>query len=194
MRRNAALMFAAVALTVLPGCGSSEEPGKTEAGGAPRVATLQSAGATAPSAAASKKAERPRERLDMTSEEYEVLLEPYNKCMREQGFDPLDARKKAELAAEPLSGEKAQAAERANQICEPQFLPLPPWEKDPANPEARDFALDVVKCLKREGVKFVEVSEDGVSIALGGDQNDSRSISLGMDRIPDCEREVAAKS
>jgi hypothetical protein len=52
----------------------------------------------------------------------------------------------------------------------------------------------VVKCLKREGVKFVEVSEDGISIALGGDQNDSRSITLGMDRIGDCEREVAAKN
>jgi hypothetical protein len=192
MRRNAALIFAAVALIALPGCGSPEKTETTGAGSAPRVATLQSAAAGAPSAAASKKAERPRERLDMTSEEYEVLLEPYNKCMREQGFDPLDARKKAEVAAAGSEEEKKAAA--ANQICEPQFLPLPPWEKDPANPEARDFALDVVKCLKREGVKFVEVSEDGISIALGGDQNDSRSITLGMDRIPDCEREVAAKN
>ncbi|BEL02903.1 hypothetical protein Q0Z83_010940 [Actinoplanes sichuanensis] len=187
MRRKTALMFAAVALTALPACGS---PDTAEAEDAPRVATLQSATAT-PSAAAAKKAERPRERLDMTPEEYEVLLEPYNKCMREQGFDPVDARKKAEVAAAGSDLEKK--AEKANQICEPQFLPLPPWEKDPANPEARDFALDVVKCLKREGVEFVEVSEDGISIALGGDQNDSRSISLGMDRIPACEREVAAK-
>ncbi|BAL87831.1 hypothetical protein AMIS_26110 [Actinoplanes missouriensis 431] len=193
MRRNAGLMFAAVALIALPGCGSSGGQEKTDAGGAPRVATLQSGPAT-PSAAAPVKTERPRERLDMTAEEYEVLLEPYNKCMREQGFDPVGSRKKAGLAAEPSDGEKAKAAERANQVCEPQFLPLPPWEKDPANPEARDFALDVVKCLKREGVKFVEVGEDGVSIALGGDRNDKRSITLGMDRIPDCEREVAAKS
>jgi hypothetical protein len=190
MRRNAALMFAAVALTVLPACSSPED--EADAGSAPQVATLQSAAAAAPSAAASRKAERPRERLDMTSEEYEVLLEPYNKCMREQGFDPVDARKKAEVAA--VGSEAEKKAEKANQICEPQFLPLPPWEKDPANPEARDFALDVVKCLKREGVKFVEVSEDGISIALGGDQNDSRSITLGMDRIGDCEREVAAKN
>lgn len=189
MRRNAALIIAAVALTGLTACGSEGE--KTEAADKPGVATLQSA-AAAPAASASKKSERPRERLDMTPEEYEALLEPYNKCMREQGFDPLDARKKAEVAA--VGSEAEKKAEQANQICEPQFLPLPPWEKDPANPEARDFALDVVKCLKREGVKFVEVSEDGISIALGGDQNDSRSITLGMDRIPDCEREVAAKS
>ncbi|GIF44524.1 hypothetical protein [Actinoplanes xinjiangensis] len=188
MRRNAALMFAAVALTALPACGSPE---KADEQGAPRVATLQSTAATAPSAAASKKAERPRERLDMTPEEYEALLEPYNRCMREQGFDVQLERKQAELA--PADSAQEEKAEKASQICEPQFLPLPPWEKDPANPEARDFALDVVKCLKREGVKFVEVSEDGISIALGGDQNDSRSISLGMDRIPDCEREVAAK-
>ncbi|MEU8241075.1 hypothetical protein AB0C07_22760 [Actinoplanes missouriensis] len=193
MRRNAVLTFAVVALTAVPGCGSSGEQETTGAGSAPRVATLQSAVATS-SASASKKAERPRERLDMTAEEYEVLLEPYNKCMREQGFDPVGSRKKAGLAAEPVDGERAKAAERANQVCEPQFLPLPPWEKDPANPEARDFALDVVKCLKREGVKFVEVGEDGVSIALGGDQNDKRSITLGMERIPGCEREVAAKS
>jgi hypothetical protein len=187
MRRRTALIVAAVALIGLTACGSEEKTEAGSAGSKPGVATLQSAAAV-PSAAASQKSERPRERLDMTSEEYEALLEPYNKCMREQGFDPVDARKKAEVAA------VGSEAEKANQICEPQFLPLPPWEKDPANPEARDFALDVVKCLRREGVKFVEVSEDGISIALGGDQNDSRSITLGMDRIPDCEREVAAKS
>ncbi|MEV6304315.1 hypothetical protein AB0M02_33255 [Actinoplanes sp. NPDC051861] len=185
MRGRAVAVLVAVAFTALPACGSAEPSAE-----APRVATLQSAAAE-PSASATAKAERPRERIGMTSEEYEALLEPYNKCMREQGFDPVDARKKAEAAADSAEGERA---EKANRICEPQFLPLPPWEKDQANPEARDFALAVVKCLKGKGVEYVEVSEDGISIALGGDHNDPRSISLGMEHIPDCERQVAARS
>ena len=182
--RGVAVLVAAVAGAALAGCGSAEAPAKE-----PEVATLRSA--AAPSVAASRSAERPRERLDMTAEEYEVLLEPYNKCMREQGFDPVDARKKAEAAADSAAGERA---EQANRVCEPQFLPLPPWEKDPANPEARDFAVAVVKCLKGKGVEYVEVSDDGISIALGGEQNDRQSITIGMEHMSECERQTAAKS
>ncbi|MBM2619019.1 hypothetical protein JIG36_26025 [Actinoplanes sp. LDG1-06] len=192
MRRSRALVVAAIALTALTACGGGGE--KTESSDA-KVATLTS---TAPEKAAptSKAAQRPRERLDTTPEEFEALLGPYNKCLKDRGYDPDDAKRKAvsDAGAQAATGPEAEAMDEAFRVCEQQFYPLPPWEKDPANPDARDFAVDVVKCLKGKGVKYVEVSEDGISIALGGDQNDSRSISMGMDLIPDCERSVAAKN
>jgi hypothetical protein len=188
MGRSHVAVLAAVALFTLGACGSTEEAPK-EAGGA-KVATLESA--PAPAASESKKPERPRERLDTTPEEYEALLGPYNKCMEEQGFgSDVAKRRAADAAVAPAGSAEDQRLTAASQLCESQFMPLPPWERDPANPEAGDFAVAVVKCLKKEGVKFVAVSDDGISIALGGDQNDSRSISLGLERMGDCERKVA---
>ncbi|GAA2552316.1 hypothetical protein GCM10010435_23240 [Winogradskya consettensis] len=189
MRRSHVLV-AAIAVAALTGCGSpqqAEAPAKNDA----KVATLVSA---APSAKPSPTSQRPRERLDTTSEEYEALLAPYNKCMKEHGVDTMEKRKLAQdAAARPATSAEEEKLTAASKICEPQYFPLPPWEKDPANPEARDFAVAVVKCLKGKGVKYVEVADDGLSYALGGDQNDPESISKGMDLAPDCEREVAAK-
>ncbi|MBL7255992.1 hypothetical protein [Paractinoplanes lichenicola] len=186
MRRSQALAVAAIVLTGLAGCGS---PGEGEAGnaGGAKVATLQSA-APGPTASASKVPERPRERLDTTQEEFEALLAPYNKCLKDHGVTDLSKARK--LINE--SGPEADTFRAANKICETQYYPLPPWERDPANPEAKDFAVAVVKCLKEKGVEYVEVSENGLGWAFGGDQNDSRSISLGMEKSPECEREVAA--
>nr|WP_221380133.1 hypothetical protein [Actinoplanes polyasparticus] len=175
----------AIALVALSGCG---EPAKEQGA---KVATLASAAAE-PSEKASAKPQRPRERLDTTPEEYEAMLVPYNKCMKEHGgFVKGGAGSGSELR--PAEKAEMDKSEEANRICEPQFLPLPPWEKDPANPEARDFARDVVACLKDKGVKFVAVSDDGISVALGGEQNDSRSIRKGLELMPECERQVAAK-
>ncbi|GGN44277.1 hypothetical protein FHR83_007958 [Actinoplanes campanulatus] len=190
--RRCVLVGAAAAVFVLSACGSPGDASTADNGA--KVATLRSAApAGGPSAAASRP-ERPRERLGMTAEEYEALLEPYNRCMREQGFDAQESRKRAADAAAVAESGDDDGAVRANRICEPQYLPLPPWEKDPANPEARDFAVGVVKCLKGKGVKLVEVAEDGISIALGGENNDALSIRLGMEHMSACEREVAASS
>ncbi|WP_250034411.1 hypothetical protein [Paractinoplanes maris] len=180
--RGEVLAATVIASIALSGCGS---PAKREGS---RVATLVS---TAPSSSPSKVSQRPRERLDTTPEEFEAMLEPYNKCMEDQG----GYTKGGAAGSRPKPASKADSAktEAANRICEPQFMPLPPWEKDPANPEARDFARDVVACLKKRGIRFVAVSDDGLSVALGGDQNDSRSITRGMELAPECEREVAAR-
>jgi hypothetical protein len=158
---------------------------------APKVATLSSPDSTpAASAPASAAPERPRERLDTTPEEFEAMLGPYNKCMVANG-----AKNKQDMGRGPRPATKAEMREyeKANRICEPLHFPLPPWEKDPANPEAKDFARDVVKCLKGKGVKYVEVSEDGISYSLGGENNHRQSITRGMDLAPVCEREVAAR-
>jgi hypothetical protein len=184
MRRSHVLVVAAITLSVLGACGSSDKD--KAGGGTNEVASLSS-----PQASVAAKAERPRERLDTTSEEYEVMLRPYNKCIEEHGGAPKGTSAKTGVA-KPASKKEMEKFDQANRICEPQYFPLPPWEKDPANPEAKDFARDVVKCLKDGGVQYVEVDDDGISIALGGDQNDSRSISKGMDMIPGCERKVAA--
>ena len=151
----------------------------------PRVASFQSA-SSGPTTAASARPERPRERLDTTPEEYEAMLEPYNQCMREQGAKP-----KADWKGRQMTDKSEwRKYEAADKICDDR-TPLPPWERDPANPKSKDFALAVVKCLKGKGVKYVEVDEDG-SIALGGEQNDKTSISKGMNLMPECERESAA--
>ncbi|WP_153040544.1 hypothetical protein [Actinoplanes sp. TFC3] len=186
--RRKTLFVAAVALAALTACGSeADQPTKSDA----QVATLTSAGPPpAPSKAAK---ERPRERLDTTSEEFLALLEPYNKCIVENGGASKEQAAKGAGAARPASKKEQAKFDAANRICEPQYYPLPPWEKDPANPEAKDFARDVVRCLKDKGVEYVEVAEDGLSYAFGGDNNDAKSISKGLDLAPDCEREVAAK-
>ncbi|GLY33958.1 hypothetical protein Kisp02_73230 [Kineosporia sp. NBRC 101731] len=142
-------------------------------------------------------AERPRERIDMTEQESEALLKPYQDCMFEHGVDIRSSREQR-TAKEQASGGMSAATSKddarwtaAESACS-QFYPLPAWEKDPANPEARDFARAVVVCLKNKGVRLVEVSSDGMSYAFGGEDNDARSISLGLEKAPECEREVAA--
>ncbi|GID26301.1 hypothetical protein [Paractinoplanes brasiliensis] len=190
MRRRHALVVAAVAVTMVTACGGNEAK---DEGGDAKVATLTS---TAPGKATPSKtaAQRPRERLDTTPEEFEAMLGPYHKCLKERGYAPDELKRKLAEDAKPAVDAASKEMDEAYRICEAQFYPLPPWEKDPANPEARDFAVAVVKCLKNKGVKYVEVAEDGLSYALGGEKNDKRSISMGLDLAPECEREVAAKN
>jgi len=182
MVRSARLGLVAVVAVLGAGACSSAQP---DAGsGAPEVASLAK-----PSASASAAAEqqRPRERLDDTAEDYEALVKPFNDCMEAHGQSKEQQVKQVQGGKE-LDPKKVKAAQDACSMLEP----LPPWEKDPANPESKDFFRDVVKCLKDKGIKYVEVAEGGY--ALGGEQNDAQSISRGMDLAPECEREVAARN
>ncbi|MEV6597263.1 hypothetical protein AB0M36_10415 [Actinoplanes sp. NPDC051346] len=189
--RKRALVVLAVAAAMAGGSAcSSSEPEGGAADGKAQVATLTSAGST-PAASAKPAADaRPRERLDSTEEELEVMREPYYKCVREQGATPKHEMGD-KFAGQAPSGELEKFL-KADKLCRPKFYPLPPWEQDPANPEAKDFARDVVKCLKGKGVKYVEVAPEG-GYSLGGPNNHSESISKGMELAPKCEREVAAK-
>jgi hypothetical protein len=186
-----ATALALTALVALSACGSSS--GTEQAGGA-QVASLATTAAGSSDAAQPKEtnAQRPRERLDSTPEELEALQVPFDKCLKKSGLGDQTKMKEASDQATRGNGKISKTQMAAYRACEEQYLPLPPWEKDPANPEARDFARAVVKCLKEKGVKYVEVSEDGLSPSFGGEQNDSRSISMGMDLAPQCEREAAA--
>ncbi|MCO8271849.1 hypothetical protein M1L60_14720 [Actinoplanes sp. TRM 88003] len=171
MRKRYALV--AVALTALSACG--QEP---EQRAAPKVATLSS------QAPASAPPERPRERLDTTEEEFEAMLTRYYKCMDEKGALAVrvatNGRKKAMTADEVAKGEAA------DRICEPLYYPLPPWEKDPTNPEAADFARAVVKCLEAQGID-ASIEPDGVTVSF------QKEVQRALAARPGCEREAAAK-
>ncbi|MET1073274.1 MAG: hypothetical protein ABWY11_11565 [Umezawaea sp.] len=174
------------ALLLLTAC-STQTPKASE------VASLStSAGASAtgaPTSAAQE--ERPRERLDMTPEDFEALQAPWLQCMAEHGMD------RKGRAAQPGSPEPSKdQVDGALKACESKD-PLPPWEKDSTNPEAVDFANRVVQCLREKGVRYVEVvnepGETTVSYAFGGPNNDPESISLGLDHAKECEIASSAK-
>ncbi|BCJ49332.1 hypothetical protein Asp14428_08070 [Actinoplanes sp. NBRC 14428] len=182
VKRMGQMLMLAGLLAAAAACGSeSQDSGKSE------VATLASPGGTpAPSATAAGK--RPRERLDTTQEEMEGWYRIYDECLSKEG-----AKSKKEIGNRRPTQAEIAKQEAAARVCDPQYLPLPPWEKDPANPEAKDFARDVLKCLKDKGVKLVEIADDGINMSFGGPQNDKTSISKGLRLTPDCEREVAAR-
>jgi hypothetical protein len=178
-------MVLVAAAVILGGAACSSPPAEPPAG-KPDVATLRSPGAATPSASPSAAPKPPRERIDGTAEDFEALLKPYEKCMSRLGLDLKGQRASGKVKADD------KITKEADKECQPLY-PLPPWEMDPANPKYKDFARDVVKCLKGKGVQYVEVNPDGPGWALGGPQNDAKSISKGMDLSPACEREVAAK-
>jgi hypothetical protein len=174
-RRCAAL----AALAVLAACSTPPQPEQ-------KVVTLQTTSA-APAATpvtpvtSDPAAARPRERLDMTPEEKDQLFTTYNQCLADHGVD--------KRAMDEKSAGPAEAACLGKK-------PLPPWEYDTANPESADFTHKVVLCLRQKGVKYVEdepaaPGSDRTSIALGGKDNDSASISKGLDLIPVCEKELS---
>ncbi len=157
----------------------------------PEVASLSTPSGTATTTSAPKE-ERPRERLDMTPEDYEALVAPWKQCMADLGLDPKGRAQPGSGRPEPSKEE----VDKALEACESKD-PLPPWERDATNPEAADFANRVVQCLREKGVRYVEVVDepgsDIVSYAFGGPNNDEQSISLGMEHVEECELQSAAK-
>ncbi|GAA2678259.1 hypothetical protein GCM10010428_42470 [Actinosynnema pretiosum subsp. pretiosum] len=174
------VLVGGLAVVALVGCSAPES--------APEVASLSSGSGQAP--VTSVERERPRERLDMTAEDLEALLRPYWKCMGEQGIP--DKRAMGDLSVEPESDERIAAAEAA---CA-HTVPLPPWEKDPANPESHGFLVRVADCLRGKGVVKVEVVPEesgGYTVALGGAENDSEQITRGLELMSGCEAEASEK-
>jgi len=132
--------------------------------------------------------EPPRQRLDMTDADREVVYAPYLKCLDEHGIAP--------------RGTEGKKVDRATQDeCDP-LLPLPPWELDARNPDALAFAERTVACLRAKGVTNVEVSTDTDSGIVGtritGDDVDPNTITgpvKGVDEVMTlnaaCQKEVA---
>jgi hypothetical protein len=153
---------------------------------------------TSPSAASTTPAnsddKRPRERLDMTAAEEAALNEPYESCMAKNGLGSKDAAAKQQSDSKTKSSPaEARAAEAE---CD-KLLPLPPWEMDRNNPDARDFMQRVVDCLHSKGVKYADVVDDptsnSLSYSLGGVNNDEKSITLGMSLGEVCRDKASHK-
>jgi hypothetical protein len=149
---------------------------------APTVATLTNP-STVASRPASPSPERPRRRLDDTAADTAALEKPFDKCMGAHG--------QTIVKGFDQNTDLPKATKAAQDACL-KFWPLPPWEEDPANPEARDFARDVVKCLKNKGVRYVDTGSNGIDISAGGPQSDSDSIAKTGKYLDECQRDVAA--
>jgi hypothetical protein len=180
-------VVALAALVVLGGCSTQPEPEH-------EVATLKTTGSstsTSTVSSAAPAAGRPRERLDMTPEEAEQLYAAYSQCLAEHGGSI-----KGDGGAGPAAGTPDQEAAAAAACVDKN--PLPPWEYDTANPESGDFVHKVVQCLRDKGVKYVDEEpvnpgDDRRTLSFGGPQNDSDSITKGLNLIGTCEKELSVK-
>jgi hypothetical protein len=151
----------------------------------PQVASITTpSSAAAPTSAAQE--QRPRERLDMTPEDFEALYAAYDRCMAQFGLDKKGQIANGQAGVQPVK----EDVDKALKACESKD-PLPPWEKDVNNPDAVDFAARVVQCLRDKGVRYVEVHNEpgaeAVSYAFGGPNNDAASITLGLEHAKECE-------
>lgn len=126
---------------------------------------------------------RPRYRLDMSGEEKNRLVKAYGKCEAAHGYD-----------GQPKPGWQA-AKTKAERACRTK-KPLPEWEYDANNPKAEEFVHELVQCLRRKGVKYVDEAspKDGqYNVEFGGSGNDEESTDKGMTYLPKCEKRVADK-
>ncbi|WP_194908732.1 hypothetical protein [Catenulispora rubra] len=119
----------------------------------------------------------------MTNTQINSLYTQYSQCMATNGYS------KEKNLRDQAAMVKAQNA------CVSED-PLPPWQLDASNPKAAEFVHAVVQCLRDKGVQYVSAdSPQGgqYGVSLGGPNNDSQSITLGMQDTPDCEKQVAAQ-
>jgi hypothetical protein len=130
-----------------------------------------------------------RLRLDMTEAEEMSAQEPYDRCIAKLAGLPEGARSSNSSDTDAQLGAKiaSDADSQGDATCS-QLLPLPPWELDPQNSDAVNFAQAIVACLREQGVDGAEAVQEGGRFTFGfGD-----SVSLGMEHYDQCEADVAA--
>ena len=183
----AVVLATACASLLLAGCtaGPSAEPDK-EIASINTPAPEETAGTDS---LFEKYGEPIRLRLDMTDDEQVAAYGAFDACIENNGGSQ---KSKQDSDSETSAGRVDESAEA---LCAP-LSPMPPWEIDRSNPDALAFVQGVVDCLKGKGVSKVEIAPDDgdgqVNIAFGGKDNDSRSISLGLQYTPECQRTVSA--
>lgn len=193
---------AIVLFGMLAACSSPAAQRSADGGGdgVPKVATLET-DAPVPTQSVdplfAEYGEPIRTRLDMSDEESLAAWAPRDRCVADHNpMEPPSASGEGGGGSTAVMGDPAKAAE-AEAICLP-LAPLPPWEIDAKNPDALQFVQQVVDCLRERGVREVEVGETGsfgeIGISLGGEGNDSNSISLGMQYADACMASVAEKA
>jgi hypothetical protein len=135
---------------------------------------------------------RPRQRVDMTDDEISALSDQYIQCLTDHG---MPAKSKATDRDPSRLIVPQDVVSRAKAACLSKD-PLPPWELDASNPHAADFVHAVVQCLRAKGVRYVEEAppQDGrYTYSLGGPNNDTDSVTKGLQYEGDCEKQVAGQ-
>ena len=135
---------------------------------------------------------QPRERLDMTNDEINALYQQYSQCLSANGLTK--GRATGGSGSSPVVV-SPDVESRARAACKSKD-PLPPWELDANNPHGADFVHAVVQCLRAKGVRYVDEGppQDGRYVfSFGGADNDSDSISKGLEYTPNCEKQVAGQ-
>lgn len=192
---------AVVLLAALSACSSPEAPAALDqtpvAAQGDEIATLETE-APAPSATTDplfvEYGEPVRLRLDMSDEEETAAWQPRERCLADRSPEPGNPAGGTDGGGSSTSAVAgAPASAEAEALCT-RLSPLPPWELDAQNPDALAFAQGVVDCLRGHGVTEVEITpadEFGrIAFALGGESNDSASISLGMQFTDSCMAET----
>lgn len=178
---------------VLTACGGSDQPQAQ----VPMLPATGSSVATSGATTTSADPGQPRERLDMTNDEINALYQQYNQCLSANGDNPKGEGGSGGGSATGLTpGVMSPEVEaRAQAACKSK-KPLPPWELDASNPHSTDFVHAVVQCLRAKGVRYVDEGppQDGRYVfSFGGADNDSDSISKGLEYTPNCEKQVAGQ-
>jgi len=177
--RSRSPLAAAAVLIAIAAAGCSSASNQPQVAALPASAASSGSPSTSASAGAPSSS-RPRERLDESTSQTEALYAPWNQCLTAHGAGK--------------GGKPTQAIETSAQATCAYLKPLPPWQYDPANPQAMGFVQQVVACLHQHGVQYAQVQnppgQGRIEIALGGPQNDQTSISKGLQLTPTCDQQV----
>lgn len=195
-RALSASSFGIALLALLTACSAAAPTdGRSDADDSGDIASLETEAPASSEAADplfAEYGEPVRLRLDMSDQESADAWAPRDRCFDDH-YESTPSSGEGLMSAE--SGDPAAAA-AAEELCL-RLAPLPPWELDAQNPDALRFAQAVVDCLREGGVREVAISEPDdfgqIGFALGGEANDSASISLGMELTPVCLASVSER-
>jgi hypothetical protein len=154
--------------------------------GKDKVASLSS---TAPktSAGTASTDNRPRHRVDETRADYDRIIQPWEKCMKDNGADTSQMPPSITGAAQ-WSKDHARAGDTCRQL-----MPLMPWGLDKANPQYRDNVHQWVKCMTDKGLSVVETPDDEDS-PWRYTSNSTMSGDARAKIEDDCEKATVGKS
>lgn len=181
--RRAVALAAAVGLSLLGGCGGTDNDNSSS--GASGVASIHK-----PSAAAAQPAssERPLIRQDASEEEKTRLQDVYIDCLWANGF-PKQAAMKGRNGGYPADLEEFDLApgvlDKIKKACGSKEPELPIQRAKRLDPDYADHLEANVKCLNAHGIKAV-IQDNGPAL-VNGLPSGSRSHWLD-----DCERQAFA--
>ena len=178
---------AAVSLSVLSGCGSTD--GSETSSDSPGVASLQSPATATATSTSSAAPERPLIRQDASEEEKTRLRDVYIDCLWQNGL-PRQAAMKGRNGGYPSDFETFDlgpgVADKLTKACGAKKPELPLQRAKRLDPDYADHLRATVQCLNDHGIEAVV--QDGGPALVHGLPSESKSHWLD-----DCEREAFAE-